>query len=118
MSEAKLAPRMERQPPIPEQLERVSVEISRTGEVWLEGRRLGAWVRDGHRQRWVGGDVGYEIERLRALVPGLEIQIDFEEDTPPDLIWRVVNQVGLEHLFENDQVPALPQGPRSHGHSA
>ena len=105
------SPRIERQPLVQGEIDHVSMEIWRTGDVWLEGRWLGVWVRDGRKDRWVGEDVESEIDRLLALAPDVRIEIDFDRDTPPDLIWRVVNQVGLEHLLRTYRLPPLPQLP-------
>ncbi len=105
------SPRIERQPLVQGGVEHVSMEIWRTGEVWLEGRWLGVWVRDGRKDRWVGEDLESEIDRLLALAPEVRIEIDFDRDTPPDLIWRVVNQVGLQHLLRTYELPLLPRLP-------
>lgn len=101
--------RIEEEPPLADNLDHISVEIWPSGEVWIQGRWLGSWVRDGRRDRWVGASVGAEIERLLGLIPDIRIQIDYDEDVSPDLVWRVVDQVGLQRLMETYKLPGLPR---------
>ena len=106
--------RIERQPVETGDIERINVEIWSTGEVWIQGRWLGIWVRDGRADRWVGESVASEIARLVALAPEVNIEIDFDDEVPPDLVWRVVDQVGLDHLlgtYDSPQLPELPTRP-------
>ena len=101
--------RIEAEPPLADNLDHISVEIWPSGEVWIQGRWLGSWVRDGRRDRWVGASVGAETERLLGLLPEIRIQIDYGDDVSPDLVWRVVDQVGLERLMETYKLPGLPR---------
>lgn len=103
--------RIERQPVETGDIERINVEIWPTGEVWIQGRWLGVWVRDGRVDRWVGESVESEIARLVALAPEVNIEIDFDDEVPPDLVWRVVDQVGLDHLIGTYDPPQLPELP-------
>ena len=101
--------RIEEAPPLADDLDHISVEIWPSGEVWIQGRWMGSWVRDGRRDRWVGASVGAEIERLLGLIPEIKIQIDYGDAVSPDLVWRVVDQVGLERLMETYKLPGLPR---------
>jgi hypothetical protein len=103
--------RIEKQPVETGDIQRINVEIWPTGEVWIQGRWLGVWVRDGRADRWVGESVESEIARLVALAPEVKIEIDFDDEVPPDLVWRVVNQVGLDRLLRTYEPPQLPELP-------
>jgi hypothetical protein len=105
--------RIQEKPSITPEAERISIEIWPTGEVWVEGRWLGVWVQDGRKNRWVGESVSTEVARLLALAPEIRIEIDYDDGVPPDLVWRVVDQVGLEHLMETYPLPPLPRLPAS-----
>ncbi len=107
--------RIQEKPSIEPGVDHISVEIWPTGEVWVEGRWLGVWVQDGRKNRWVGESVGSEIARLLAQAPEIRIEIDYDDGVPPDLVWRVVDQVGLEHLMETYRLPPLLQLPASPG---
>ena len=101
--------RIQEKPSIAPGVDHISVEIRPTGEVWVEGRWLGVWVQDGRKNRWVGESVGSEIARLLTLAPEVRIEIDYDESVASDLVWRVVDQVGLEHLMETYRLPPLPR---------
>ncbi len=101
--------RIQEKPPVAPDVDRISVEIWPTGEVWVEGRWLGVWVEDGRKSRWVGESVSSEIARLLSLAPEIRIEIDYDDGVPPDLVWRVVDQVGLEHLLKTYPLPPLPR---------
>ncbi len=105
--------RIQEKPSIAPGVDHISVEIRPTGEVWVEGRWLGVWVQDGRKNRWVGESVGSEIARLLAQAPEIRIEIDYDDGVPPDLVWRVVDQVGLERLMEAYRLPPLPRLPAS-----
>ena len=101
--------RIQEKPPVAPDVDRISVEIWPTGEVWVEGRWLGVWVEDGRKSRWVGESVSSEIARLLSLAQEIRIEIDYDDGVPPDLVWRVVDQVGLEHLLKTYPLPPLPR---------
>ncbi len=104
---------IQEKPSIAPDVDHINIEIWPTGEVWVEGRWLGVWVHDGRKNRWVGESLGTEIARLLTLAPELRIEIDYDESVPSDLVWRVVDQVGLEQLMETYPVPSLPRLPAS-----